>query len=186
MQQEPVCSMCKNPSHAKGLCHTHYTQVLRFGAPDDDRWAKYSAGELAHGNRRYPEICSVPQCGRRHRSQGYCNMHYLRVKQRGDVGPPGVIVRGRYKDGSGYIVVRKQGNHKILEHRLIMEQLLGRDLKSFENVHHKNGVRDDNRIENLELWVKPQPQGQRVADLVAWVVATYPDEVRAYLKESVS
>jgi len=44
-----------------------------------------------------------------------------------------------------------------------------------------NGVRDDNRLENLELWVSPQPQGQRVADLVAWVVAAYPDEVRLAL-----
>jgi len=62
-----------------------------------------------------------------------------------------------------------------------MSLILGRELSARENVHHKNGVRTDNRPENLELWVKPQPIGQRPEDLVAWVVDQYPDLVRQAL-----
>ena len=43
-------------------------------------------------------------------------------------------------------------------------------------MHHKNGQRADNRIENLELWSKSQPSGQRVVDKLRWareIVALY-------------
>lgn len=56
----------------------------------------------------------------------------------------------------------------VLEHRKIMEDMLGRPLCDDENVHHKNGVRDDNRRKNLELWCSSQPTGQRVEDLLVW------------------
>jgi HNH endonuclease len=56
----------------------------------------------------------------------------------------------------------------IFEHIIVMEQVLGRHLLTNESVHHRNGVRDDNRPENLELWTRPQPAGIRVSDAIAW------------------
>jgi hypothetical protein len=61
-----------------------------------------------------------------------------------------------------------------------MTHRLGRPLASDESVHHINGVRTDNRLENLELWSSSHPSGQRVQDKVAWarqILARYRDLV---------
>jgi hypothetical protein len=104
-----------------------------------------------------PETCSR-SCG-----------HQLRLRRNG----------GRsmnWKDGpvkiSGYNKIwmpdhpRADSRGRVLEHLIVMEESLGRTLRPNERVHHKNGVRDDNRISNLELWIIKDPPGQRRDDLI--------------------
>lgn len=91
---------------------------------------------------------------------------------------------GRRKSGNGYIKILKPEHPNsdsdgcVLEHRFVMEQKLNRLLFKHETVHHKNGKRDDNRIENLELWSTQHGKGQRVQDLIRFakeILETYKD-----------
>lgn len=83
------------------------------------------------------------------------------------VAPGGYIAVWVAPDDPMNIMTWSASNRKnyCFEHRVVMARHIGRPLKRTEYVHHKNGVRDDNRIENLELWRRPHPAGVRVTDV---------------------
>lgn len=119
------------------------------------------------------DYCTLDGCDKPYRAVGYCQMHYRRFKLYGDATIK--INVGRKSDRDGYVQIRTiagNGNKGkyTYEHRLVMQEMIGRPLVKGETVHHKNGVRNDNRPENLELWSEAQPYGQRVEDKVAYAI----------------
>jgi HNH endonuclease len=123
--------------------------------------------------------CTVETCGKPARKKKLCDLHYYRVKYHGDPFANEKIHMSRHLEKNGYVRVYVSGEGLRAEHRLVMENILGRKLYPHESVHHKNGIRDDNRPENLELWASlSQPYGQRVSDLVEYaekILSIYGD-----------
>lgn len=113
------------------------------------------------GGFGYCKVCNKPLSAGNPRTTG--------LHRRCAVGEKSWNYRGGYVNKHGYRVIHVEGNdNQVPEHRVVMEKWLGRKLYPDENVHHKNGVRNDNRIENLELWSTFQPSGQRIKDKVNW------------------
>ena len=127
---------CNGTYQAKGYCKIHYLRVYQNGSP-------YRAPKVERK-------CSVEGCDNKHRARGYCSIHYDRVIQGNGtihctMRKPG---EGRIND-SGYITHGSNGLKDKREHRLIAERVMGKPLPEGAVVHHVNGIRDDNRNENL-------------------------------------
>jgi|ERR1051326_317717 hypothetical protein len=130
--------------------------------------------------------CTVDGCDQKQKAYKMCSKHGQRWKKYGDplkTERVRIGVGATKKNAYGYVLeflpdhpASRNSDGWVMQHRRVMSDYLGRPLESFENVHHKNGVRDDNRIENLELWVVRQPYGQRVEDLLDyadWIISRY-------------
>lgn len=128
-----------------------------------------------HAHCKQESVCKA--CGKRfmlqkrliksgkHSGQ-YCSMSCVYADRKGKSKPFTIpLEQGtRTVNAQGYIMV-KVGTRWVREHRHVMEQRMGRPLHPWENVHHKDGNRQHNTDDNLELWIKTQPTGMRFKDL---------------------
>lgn len=159
-----VCSFpeCERKMHGRGLCNTHLAQLK----------AGLQLAPIGHYQRR--KKCQ--HCDAISIARSMCKDHYYLWHKYGSpfATPHSKRAKSPYVDSDGYVRVHVPDHPRAyksgwyLEHRVVMESKLGRLLVDGENVHHINGNRQDNRPENLELWVSSQPAGQRVDDLLAW------------------
>jgi hypothetical protein len=186
----PHCTAeeCDRATVARGLCTKHYV-----------RWNKgypVNVGGAPHpldGTGDWAP-CVIAGCARfgKRGTHGMCSAHYQRARRNGDPGAEKpILVRGarRYIDDDGYVVIRADGHPNggagggMFEHVRVMSDKIGRPLIKGETVHHRNGVRGDNRPENLELWSGMHPRGARVSDQIKWateVIARYGSNPAAW------
>lgn len=155
-QNECSVEGCDRPFRCTGFCDRHYNMFRKWGTPHGapvDIKPKHTCPDCSKPIHRLSKRCAA--CYGRHRSES--------ARGSARVTGDGYVMLSGYQDHPN-----AQSRGHVYEHTLVMSETLGRALLPGENVHHKNGLRADNRPENLELWVLHQPPGQRAEDLLIW------------------
>lgn len=140
---------------------------------DQQQGQLWDAGRVIIKGRRGRKItCTCGQCRvcrARLYYHGVRHKRELKPERLGPLNKEGYRLVYLHREDPLLTMSKGRGKERgVLEHRLVMARHLGRPLNQDELVHHRNGIKTDNRIENLELWTRSHPNGQRVEDVLAW------------------
>lgn len=143
---------CDNAILAGGYCGKHYQRYKKYGnANEPSHWQgrpksgkDYTCGIC---NKVFYRRISEIQKGSTH----YCSRHCAFIGQKGKPKKIKPIEQSNWRiNRKGYLETTRQ-RKRILQHRLIVENHIKRPLIKGEIIHHLNGIKTDNRLENLAL-----------------------------------
>lgn len=147
MDRKCTIPLCNRTIKARGLCQAHYQRQVA-GADMDNPIADRQPAKSV--------VCRIAGCLQQCWAKGLCRLHDARARK----GMPeeflSLPVNYRRDSPVGWIhkgykwITRKDGK-EMMEHRYLMEEHISRELAYDEVVHHINGNKLDNRIENLEI-----------------------------------
>lgn len=205
-----TASGCKEPIKSTRLCAKHLNRMRRHGdinhvghstrKPRESHKIQLECARCAKpfmvtpssvGRKYCSATCStykaIPtfecaQCGKAamRTKGGNGNFNY---KQRYCSRECGYAAqRTGFLDKNGYRVITI-GGKQVMEHRHVMELHLGIKLPAGSTIHHKNGLRTDNRVENLEYWDHRHGKGQRLDDKIKHAIdllREFPDRAASF------